>query len=312
MIETTKQLKCDSGSLFLRIFLPETKIKAIVQINHGLAEHSGRYLDFARYLCTMDYGVYIHDLPGHGETASEIRKLGVFPWKKGWDSMLNSIHAVNKSIRKKYPDTPVFIMGHSMGSLLTRHYNATYPMYFKGMILSGTSDPQITTLKISRLIIKTIKLFYRASHKSKWVNQYFYSHFNKTFDKQDTYMNWLSSDKEAVARYNDDPYCGFDLSLAFYKNLFEGSLQLLRVEQRLKFRKNFSTLIISGQQDAVGDFGQGPKTLHKKMKDQGFLNTTLMLVPGRHELLHETNSQDAYEAIAKWMNDRISANRSSV
>lgn len=310
MTEKTKIHRIKSYEVFQTIYIPDTKPFAIIQINHGLAEHSLRYYEFARYLCQHGFAVYLHDHPGHGKTATTVNQQGHLPWKSGWDDLLNVIHGINKSIRKTHPGVPVFLMGHSMGSLLARYYNCTFPMYFNGMILSGTGNPNPAPLKSFLALTRVIRLLKSQNFKSKWLNQLFYKNFNTSFKNSNTSFDWLSSDEKEVEKYINDPMCGFELSLGFFRNLMQGSLQMLKTEKQLRFRKNFATLIISGTEDPVGDFGKGPGKVREKYTRQGFFNTHLKLIRGRHELLNEKPEirQQAYQIIANWIQEKLNGN----
>jgi len=310
MTENSKFVSIKGFNVFVTTFMPLAQPIAIVQINHGLAEHSKRYFEFARYLCQKGYGIYVHDHPAHGQTAGSIENTGHLKWKNGWDSMLDVIHGINKSIRKAHPSVPVFILGHSMGSLMSRYYNATFPMYFKGMIVSGTNNPDPAKLKSSLIMVKAFKLFKKDTHKNRWLNDYFYKKFNNALKNTTTGFDWLTSNKEEVAKYMNDPFCGFRLSLGFYKNLLQGTLQMLKSEKQLRFRKNFSTLIISGKQDPVGNFGKEPVAMRQKYIEQGFFNTHIKLLEGRHELLNENEAIRllTYETINNWMEEKLKGN----
>lgn len=310
MTENSKFISIKGFNVFVTTFMPLSQPEAIIQINHGLAEHSERYFEFARYLCNRGYGVYLHDHPAHGKTAGSIENTGHLKWQNGWDSMLDVIHGINKSIRKIHPSVPVFLMGHSMGSLMARYYNATFPIYFKGMIISGTSNPDTAKLKSSLLMVKAFRLFKKDTHKNPWLNDFFYKTFNNTLKDTRTKFDWLTSNKEEVDKYINDPFCGFRLSLGFYKNLMQGTLQMLKSEKQLRFRKNFSTLIISGKQDPVGNFGKDPASLRQKYIEQGFFNTHIKLLDGRHELLNENESikMQTYETIVSWMEEKLKGN----
>ncbi len=308
MQEKEKTIKIKGYSVYTLVYEPNEAPKAVIQINHGLAEHCFRYKTFAEFLCSKGYTVFLHDHPGHGKTTRDNKDIkGHLPWRNGWDVMLDVIHSINKTIRKSYPGVPVFLFGHSMGSLLSRYYNATYPMYFKGMIISGTGNPPIPTLSSALMLVRTLKIFNSNTHKSKWFNKYFYSKFNKSLKNPQTDFDWLSSDPEEVGKYLNDPLCGFELTLGFYKNLLQGSLQMLKTEKNLRFRKNFATLIISGKQDPVGDSGKGPQNLQKKYLDQGFYNTHLELIEGRHELLNERAEikEKAYAILDQWIDGKL-------
>jgi alpha-beta hydrolase superfamily lysophospholipase len=301
MIESNRIISFKKREVFLRIFLPEDTPKAILQLNHGLAEHSERYKEFAMYLTRNGYGLYIHDHPGHGNTVGKDDIPGHLPWKTGWNLMLNCINQINKIIRKDFPQTPVFIMGHSMGSLLTRHYNLSYPMYFNGMIISGTTEPPFLTLYTNLLTIRAISFFVNSIKKVKWLNKKFYGDYNRGLKNTRTGFDWLTTDPEQVNKYISDPLCGFDLSLGFFKNLLSGSIRLLRAENNIKIRKNFPTLIVSGKNDPVGRFGKYPAAMYKKYLKQGYLNTELILADGRHELINEKEREKNFRLIESWM-----------
>ncbi len=305
-----KTIKEQGFQIFVNIYLPEKPPKAIVQINHGVAEHSKRYNDFAEFLCSKGYAVYTHDHPAHGQSLMPDNQPGHLPWQNGWDLMLNVIHSINKNIRKKHPQLPVFILGHSMGSLLTRYYNATYPMYFKGMVLSGTTEPNPVTLKSALFFIRLNRLLRKQEYRNKLLNDAFFKGFNRSIPNPKTDFDWLSTNPAEVEKYVNDPLCGFPLSLGFLKNVFQGSLQMLKAEKNLRFRKNFSTLIISGKDDPVGNFGKHPKSVEQKYIQQGFYRTRINLLDGRHELLNETDEikTKTYRIIENFMESKLMGN----
>jgi alpha-beta hydrolase superfamily lysophospholipase len=310
MYVNQKTIREQGYEVFVNIYLPERSPKAVVQINHGVAEHSKRYNEFAEFLCNKGYAVYTHDHPAHGQSLKPNNRPGHLPWQGGWDLMLNVIHTINKTIRKKHPQVPVFIFGHSMGSLLTRYYNATYPMYFKGMILSGTTEPGTATLKSALLFIRLNRLFRKQDYRHKMLNNVFFKGFNRSIPNPKTDFDWLSRDPAEVEKYIKDPLCGFPLSLGFLKNLFQGSLQMLKAEKNLRFRKNFSTLIISGKNDPVGNFGKHPKIVEQKYIQQGFYRTSINLLDGRHELLNEIDETKTktYRIIENFMESKLMGN----
>jgi len=280
-------LETGEQRIFLRTLLPDTTPKAIIQINHGMAEHSDRYLQFADILVKKGFGIYLHDHPGHGRSVSNQKEMGIIPEKKGWDHMLKVIGSIHEIIKTEHLSIPLIMMGHSMGSLLTRHYITRQSSPPKGVIISGTNFPDPVLLRAGMLLLKGFRFFYPADHKSKKLNQFFYRNFNKKIPHAETPFDWLSSNPKEVAKYKDDPFCGFDMSLGFYHSLFQGSLKLFRAEKNLNLETNFHYLITSGKDDPVGDFGNDPQKLYSLMKKHNGNQTHLMLIKGRHELLNE-------------------------
>lgn len=96
-------------------------VKGVVQITHGMAEHSNRYGRFAVELCKNGYAVFICDLLGHGNSVSDDSELGYFG-ENGVESLVDDMKQLNDIARREYPGLPVYLFGHSMGSFLSRAY----------------------------------------------------------------------------------------------------------------------------------------------------------------------------------------------
>jgi alpha-beta hydrolase superfamily lysophospholipase len=285
-------------------YYPEEKDpKAIVQIVHGMAEHMGRYHDFATFLAQNGVAVYLHDHPGHGEDAHQEGRLGIIPKRRGWEVMLENTRALYTHIRKKRPDIPLFLFGHSMGSVLVRHFTAVYPIYLKGLVLSAPFETPAWLLQISRTIVNVQAWFAGQRHRSKWFNRMFYGNLNRPFRKGPTRFEWISSQREEIDAYVNDPMCGFDCSIAFYNNLFKGIAAMRKAQQNLKYRKTLPVLILAGQQDPVGHFGKDAIRIHQDFYQQKFQNLTIKVFPGRHELLHDSASEQLQHFFLNWIEE---------
>jgi alpha-beta hydrolase superfamily lysophospholipase len=277
--------------------------KAIVQIIHGMAEHMGRYEEFARYLASNGFAVYLHDHPGHGEAAAAENRLGIIPNRRGWLVMLENTRTLYTHIRRNKPEMPLFLFGHSMGTVLARHFLAVYPVYLKGLILSSPVDASPWLMKISRLILTTLCRIQGPQKKNRWFNKLFYHNFNRHFNPRPTPYEWISSSREETDAYTADELCGFDCSNAFYNNLFKGMAAMKKSQQNLKYRKTLPLLIFSGQQDPAGNFGKIAIRIHQDFYQQRFQNLTVKIFDGRHEQLHEKHKEQVFFFMEDWMNE---------
>jgi len=291
---------------FVKSYMPATgKPKGILQIMHGMAEHHGRYGELAQYLAEKGYGVFINDHPGHGQTASSLDLLGYIDIQRGWDMMLENSRALYTHIRKNQPDVPLYLLGHSLGSILARHFMAVYPVYVQGLILSGTFDMPGTKLRALSLVVWLQALFLGPNKFSKWFNRFFFHNFNKYFKPRPTEFEWISSSREEVDKYVNDPYCGFDCSVAFYNNLAKGISAMKQAHHNLKYRKTLPLLIMGGQDDPVGNFGKDAMKIHREFYKQHFQNLKVKIFHGRHEMLHETDKEKVFAYLLKWMEDHL-------
>ena len=283
----------------------QTKVKAVVQIIPGMAEHAGRYREFASFLVENGYAVFCADHPGAGANVVKPNKTGLLPATRGWEVMLENIRALYTFIRKEHPDAPLFLFGHSMGSILARHFTAVYPVYISGLIMSGSFDTPSYILKPSRALVGLMIRLQGARTKSKWFNQLFYKNLNRPFRKGPTHFEWISSVREEVDAYVADPLCGYDCSWSFYKNLFKGITAMKQAQHNLKYRKTLPLLNICGQDDPVGNFGKDALKIHRDYYKQKFQNNTVKVFRGRHELLHDKHKEKVFVYLLNWMEENL-------
>jgi alpha-beta hydrolase superfamily lysophospholipase len=291
----------------VRSFLPDRKsLKGIIQLIPGMAEHAGRYREFASIMARNGYGVFAGDHPGSGITAGSIEKLGILPANLGWEIMLENIRSLYTYIRKDFSEIPVFVLGHSMGSILARHFTAIYPVYIQGLILSGTFETPKFLVKASNAIVSVMMLLQGPQAKSRWFNKFFFGNLNRHFKKDGpTPYEWISSVREEVDAYNEDVYCGFDCSWGFFNTLFKGVLATKKAQINLKYRKTLPLLSISGDKDPVGNFGKDVIKIHRHFYRQRFQNITMKVFKGRHELFHDETRDKVFFYLLNWLDENL-------
>ncbi len=130
---------CDGLNLSTLTVLPQLPEKAegIVQLIHGMAEHKERYLHFMEFLAAHGYICIIHDHRGHGKSVKSSADLGYF-YGQGSDGLVEDTAAVTRYARSRWPNLPVFLIGHSMGSLIARAYTKKYDDQIERLILIGS------------------------------------------------------------------------------------------------------------------------------------------------------------------------------
>jgi acylglycerol lipase len=117
--------------LYYQSWQPIGEVKAVLLIVHGLAEHSGRYMNVVNHFLPRGYAVYGYDHLGHGK--SEGQRLFV----KRFTDYLKPLKTFFDIIRGWQPGKPVFLIGHSMGGLIGASYLPTHQAELAGVILSG-------------------------------------------------------------------------------------------------------------------------------------------------------------------------------
>jgi len=284
----------------------ETNIKGIIQIMHGMAEHAGRYSDFALFLTNNNFAVFANDHRGHGKTAGDIKNLGFIGDKNGWENMIADLLLLYNHAKEKYQSKPQFILGHSMGSFLARKFVMQPHIKINGAIFSATGGNPGLLGHFGILLTKIMMVFYPKNSPGKLMDKMSFGSFNKAFKPNRTKFDWLSKDNEQVDKYVQDPYCGTIFSIGFFNEMIKGLLYVSQQKNIEKTPEDLSILLLSGEKDPVGNNGKGVNEVYSKYKKAGIKDITMKLfTDGRHEMLNETNKTEVYEFILNWLKKNI-------
>ncbi|MBS9780667.1 MAG: lysophospholipase [Moraxellaceae bacterium] len=291
-------------TLHHNFYYPKNKkeVKATLLIVHGMAEHSGRYAEFAEYLATQGIAVLTYDHLGHGKTAKSSEEFGFFDKKFPMQTLLQDTVLMADILKSKYPNVSHFIMGHSMGSFIVRNVLKYHSHDFTGAILMGTADKDrlVEFLLPVFKLLNNFKPFQASSFGANTVNKILNS---KLKDNQiKSKFAWVSANEDNITAYENDPLCGFD----FTNNGYFGLLSLIKQGVNTPFYNNIATdfpmMIISGKDDPVGNMGKGIDNLANDLTKHGFNNIQKTLYPNmRHELLGELDKQVVFNDISQWI-----------
>lgn len=286
----------DNTPIYTRAWLPEKPI-AIVQVSHGMAEETSRYAEFAAHCLAHGIGVIANDHRGHGQSAKSIEALGQLADANGFELLVEDMHLLTKKIRDTYPDCPIILLGHSMGSFASQIYTMRYQQTVQGLILSGSNGKQGPILSIGLLLAKALARMHGRNKKSEFLHHITFGNYNRAFRPSRTDFDWLSRDEAAVDAYIENPYCGTVFPIGFYVDFFTGLHQL--EDKNISHNvPQIPTLIISGEEDPVG------KNIEELIQryNKTLLNVETILYPkARHELFQETNRQDVFEDVIQWI-----------
>ena len=301
LVHNTYSFPSHTGNtdIFVQSVSPEdpTAIKGIIQIVHGMAEHTDRYLDVAEYLCSRGYAVFMHDHAGHGRSVKTDEDDGFFAEKDGWLRLVEDVYEVTKLAKAQCPGKPVIIWGHSMGSFITRKYLATYKDAVIGAVICGTAgaNPAAAVgIALADLVAKTKG----PKAKSKLINSIAFGSYNKKFNGN-TGFEWLSVNEDNVKKYVADPKCGFLFSASGFRDLFNILKSVSGPDWYEAVPKDMPMKLISGEDDPVGNYGKGVLEVYNKLKASGHTKVSIKLYPGlRHEIHNEKSNAEVYSDIA--------------
>ncbi len=142
------------SELYYQCWQPESRPKAILAITHGHGEHSGRYGNVVNWFVPRGYAVYAFDLRGHGRSAGPRGHI------ERWDEFREDLAAFLAFVREHEPGQTLFLVGHSMGGLITMEYVLHYPQGLAGVVVSG---PLLSQPGISPFLITLSKVLARLA-----------------------------------------------------------------------------------------------------------------------------------------------------
>jgi alpha-beta hydrolase superfamily lysophospholipase len=288
--------------------LPDRPV-VVLQVLHGMMEHSERYRPFAEWMAGQGIAVYAVDHPGHGKSVQSSNDLGHLDVKSGWKEIMEAQKALRKRIDQEYPGLPVILMGHSFGSAVARSFVQRHGREFPyaGLILSGAMQQPAPLLRAGLGLIALQKVIYGQRHRSKLMIALGHGQYAKPFAPVRTSFDWLSSVPETVDAYLADPLCGYACSLGYYRNFFKALLETWKENGIREMPSQLPVLLLGGSLDPAIRQGKDTQLLAEKYRNCGMQNITVKLFNnGRHEMLNEANRSEVWEFVRSWTVGQLS------
>lgn len=274
----------------------------VLQIFHGMAEHAGRYADFAQYLNTQGFTVYACDMRGHGRTG-ELNGDSCHMGKGGFIGSVEDQALLMNLIKEKHPGVPLTILGHSFGSFLAQEFIKHHGGEIAGLILSGSSYMKGADISAGYVLAK-LSMLIGSRRPNKLLDKLSFGSYNKRIQKPSSKFSWLSRDENQVKKYEESHFCGNVMSAGFFESFFTGLMNLYKNMEGIPGR--LPVYIISGAEDPVGKYGLGTKRLYDEYKRLGLSNLRIKIYEGaRHEILNEIDRKEVYLDILNWLRECV-------
>ena len=266
----------DGIQLFERWWRPEQEPKAGIVLVHGLAEHSGRYQDTARYLTENGYAVDTFDLRGHGKSN------GLRLYVESFEEYLNDLDLFLDRVRARLRGRPLFLLGHSMGGVIVTFYALDQKPRVRGVVLSApavhlSNEVPPPLLQAAALIGRILPRLHAVK-----INQ-----------------NHISRDPAVVQAYDSDP-------LIYRKGvLMRTGSELVRAGRYVRGRMNAFTLpllVLQGSDDRITE----PEGSRRLFENAASTDSALKMYQGLyHEILNEPEREQVLQDIVDWLDAHV-------
>ena len=302
MFDETARLESPTGASLSYRHQPAAEPgRGILLICHGLAEHSGRYAEFARFMSAHGFHVYAHDHRGHGETTAPDAPQARFAVRDGVRKVIADLFAMYDLAVAAHPGLPVILFGHSMGGLIALNAAVDYPDRFRALAVWNSNFHPGLTGRFAQIVLHLEKALMGADVPSAILPRATFRNWGRSMPEKRTEADWLSTDPAEVDAYNADPLCGFDASISLWLDLFEMTFRAPPLIDRLP--KAMPIHLTGGADDPATSGGQEIAWLSRHFGRRGFSRVTTRIWPAtRHETLKEKVRQEAMDGFAIWAN----------
>lgn len=307
---TSTSSTCASSLDGTRIFYREWSAKdpiGVLLILHGMSEHSGRYAEFGSILAEkLGLRVIAPDHRAHGRTAcpndGDYKELGKFGTLKNLSS-LNCLEVmatdaldIVKHVHMKTPEAPLFIFGHSMGSIIARWTMKIIPADLEanlhGVVLSGVPTVPAAYERVPLVIALKTCLFFHTGQDA--LHGFVMGQFDDAVrklrkDKTLPKDCMISSVLSEVDEFHRDPLCGQTVDLLIWDSLRS---TLIRLQKPGAFFSSTSPskypiMFLAGRDDPICAFAKTSVADAEKMRQIGFKVDEVFLDGCQHEFIKE-------------------------
>ncbi len=290
----------DSLMLGVMLAVPDNpgSLRGIIQFAHGMTERKERYTDTIEFFASRGFICIIHDHRGHGESVRKEDDLGYF-YENGTDGIIEDMAQISQYIKNLYPDLPLYIIAHSMGTLVTRAYLRKYDRLPSGVILCGSPSHNEATAVVAPILDQYSKIR-GDNYRGNVINDLFVGIFDFNFKDEKQKNAWICSDRNVVSKFSNDPKCAFSFTINGYRCLLE--LMNRTYIDNIETAQNtfLPIMFMSGSDDACMVNRHKLIEAAAKQQEAGYYYVGHRIYKGmRHEILNEPARMIVYNDILK-------------
>ena len=295
-------LKSDVDGLDISVVVvsPEkVSTKMALQLAHGMCGCKERFMPFMEYMASKGVLCVANDHRGHGESVRQTDDLG-YMYEGGADAMVEDMAQISRWIRSYHAGIPLYLLGHSMGSLAARVYAQRHDELIDGLIVCGSPswNPLSRAAYAMSVALEAVGAERMRpsllSNLTSWM-------YNRRFASEG-HNAWTCSDPEVRKSFRDNPRCNYVFTVNGTKNLMSLMMDTYRNGEWAMHNDSMPVLFISGEDDpcmiSESRFHEAAKDMYR----HGYHNVSSAIYGGmRHEILNEKEKENVWNDILLFM-----------
>ena len=262
-------------SLFYQAWYPQRTVKAAIAIVHGFGEHCDRYSTVTTALTQAGYAVFGFDNQGHGRSEGQRGHIN------RWQDYRDNVSAFLAQVRQHEPNSPLFVLGHSLGGLIVLDFALNAPQGLTGIIISG---PPIRPVGIAKPYLVAIARILSG----------IWPRFSMDVGAG---AETLSRDPAVVNQTEHDPLTH---SVATVRWGTECLVAIAAVRRNIK-QLQVPILLLHGSADKVNDV-KGSREIFEPIA----VDKTLKIYPGGyHEPHNDLDRNQVMDDVVEWLDNHL-------
>ncbi|MEC9484297.1 MAG: alpha/beta fold hydrolase [Candidatus Izemoplasma sp.] len=286
----------------------DVEVKGIIQIIHGAGEHMKRYEHFAKACNEAGFHVIGSDLLGHGLSATKDDRV-FFSDSIGFHIVYEGIRTVRDYIEEQYPTLDVILFAHSMGSFFGRYAMIHNHHQYTQAIFSGTGVFSSFKTRVGIVLAKLIALVRGNEYVSDFFNHRILDGHIRHMRRNGLIhrkIDWLTQDRDMIKAFKDDPLTGKPFTIKAQQDVLSIIPEIQNKSLIKAGASSAALLFISGEYDALSDYGNGIKTLCRIYQDSGYSNVHYKVLNNcRHEIINEIERDKHIETILSFIQSNL-------
>lgn len=283
----------DKLPLQATVYEPSGEKRGIFQILHGMGEYVERYEELMRFFASNGFVAVCHDHRGHGDSVRNEEDRGYF-YELSGKAIVEDAAQITREVKKEYPDLPVVLFGHSMGSMVARCYLQKYDTLIDKAVICG-SPSKNPLAGAAILLTKCIRLFRGGRHRSKFLSYVSTGKGDNNFPGEGKGA-WLSHNRESIETFYAHPKGKNRFTCNGFENLFKLMKHTYCKKAYQTQNPDLPIFFVSGSEDAVMVSEEKWKRSVEFLREVGYLRVESKLYEGMRHEIHNDLKKDEFFA----------------